>query len=154
MKLARRIVLAVLALFFCASMTALAQEEAKRVTVYKTPGCPCCVKWMDRLRAAGFQVEAIDAKDLDAQRERLGVPPKLAACHTATIAGYTIEGHVPVEQIRQLLKQRPDVAGLSVPGNPIGAPGMEGPGGKDYEVLAFDRKGNSKLFATVKPLDH
>ena len=126
MSLPRPIVTALLALSFWAS-SAVAQEVANRITVYKTMGCSCCIKWVEHLRAAGFQVEAIDSKNLDAQRERLGVPPKLAGCHAATVAGYAIEGHVPAEQIKRLLDQHPDVAGLSVPGMPVGSPGMAGP---------------------------
>jgi hypothetical protein len=149
----RRTLVASLALLTCGRLTAaLAQDAAGKVTVYKTAGCGCCNKWAEHLRAAGFEVEAIDSRNLDAERQRLGVPRTLAGCHTATVAGYAVEGHVPADQIKRLLREKPDVAGLSVPGMPIGSPGMEGPGGKDYAVLIFDRSGNAQVYATVKPV--
>ena len=112
------------------------------------------MKWIEHLRAAGFEVEAIDSRNLAAERNRIGVPSKLAGCHTSTVGAYAIEGHVPAEQIKRLLRDRPDAAGLSVPGMPIGSPGMEGPGGQDYEVLIFDRAGNASVYATEHPVSN
>jgi hypothetical protein len=155
MKLARRAFATSLALAVSGLLTgALAQSAADKITVYKTPSCGCCIKWVEHLRAAGFEVEALDSRNLVAERKRLGVPSKLAGCHTATVAGYAIEGHVPAEQIKRLLQDKPNAAGLSVPGMPIGSPGMEGPGGHDYDVLIFDRAGNTSVYATEKPLSN
>jgi hypothetical protein len=149
----RRALIVSLAVLTSGRLTAaVAQDRAGKVTLYKTAGCGCCNKWAQHLRAAGFEVDAIDSRNLDAERKRLGVPRKLAGCHTASVAGYAIEGHVPAEQIKRLLREKPDVAGLSVPGMPIGSPGMEGPGGEDYRVLIFDRSGQARVYATVEPL--
>lgn len=123
------------------------------VEVYKTPGCRCCEKWMDHLRAAGFQVHAQDGK-LNAMRRELGIPRKLIGCHTAVVGDYVVEGHVPAAQIQRLLRDKPDVVGISVPGMPIGSPGMEGPGGKPYEVLSWRNGGEVDVFSRETPLEH
>ena len=91
-----------------------------------------------------------DANDLAPVKRKLGVPPALQSCHTAVIEGYVIEGHVPADLIDRLLRERPAVVGLAVPGMPVGAPGMEAPGqpAERYQVLAFDQKGRTTVFAT------
>lgn len=133
--------------------TASAAEAAlPPIEVYKTPGCRCCEKWMDHLRAAGFQVHAQDGK-LNAMRRELGIPRKLIGCHTAVVGDYVVEGHVPAEQIKRLLRDRPDVAGISVPGMPVGSPGMEGPGGKPYDVLSWRKSGEVEVFSHEAPLE-
>jgi hypothetical protein len=121
------------------------------MTVYKTPNCGCCIKWVEHLRAAGLTVETKDAGNLDALRKELGVPRKLAGCHTATVGGYVVEGHVPAEQVLRLLKDKPDLAGISVPGMPIGSPGMEGPGGKPYQVLSWRKDGTIEVISLEQP---
>jgi hypothetical protein len=121
------------------------------VVVYKTPNCGCCVKWIEHLREAGLSVEAKNAGNLDAVRRQLGVPPKLAGCHTATVNGYVVEGHVPASQVVRLLKEKPEIAGISVPGMPIGSPGMEGPGGKPYQVLSWTRDGKVETISIEQP---
>ncbi len=129
--------------------TATANET---VTVYKSPSCGCCVKWIEHLQSAGFQVLAHDVRNLDTVRKELGVPRKLAGCHTARIGGLVVEGHVPAEQIQRLLRQPANgVAGISVPGMPVGSPGMEGPGGRDYDVFIWRKDGQVERFATVAP---
>jgi hypothetical protein len=133
---------------------ATAQQPDDTITVYKSPACGCCVKWVEHLRAAGFRVEAHDAGNLDAVRKELGVPRKLAGCHSAKVGRYVVEGHVPADQIKQLLRQQPDVEGISVPGMPVGSPGMEGTGGRDYDVLAWRKDGRVEVFATVPPRSH
>jgi hypothetical protein len=147
--LLHRVSIAVFLLSFTASFQAQAQNTT--VTVYKNAGCGCCEKWIEHLRAAGFDVQAHDAHNLDGIRSRLGVPPKLAGCHSAKVANYVVEGHVPADQIHRLLAEAPDVLGISVPGMPIGSPGMEGPGGSDYQVLSWRKDGKVQVFATVKP---
>jgi hypothetical protein len=144
--------LAILALTAALVPAVHAADALPSVTVWKSPNCGCCVKWIEHLRAAGFEVEAREARNLNAVRAQLGVPQKVAGCHSAKVGDYLVEGHVPAEQIKRLLADKPDVAGISVPGMPVGSPGMEGPGGKDYDVVTFDQAGNTRVFATVKPL--
>jgi len=138
---ARRL-LAMFALVAVAPAPGLA--EAPTVAVYKTPTCGCCGGWIDHLRAAGFEVEATDLESLARVKASNGVPRSLASCHTAVVAGYVTEGHVPAEDIRRLLAERPAVSGLAVPGMPLGSPGMEHPDAtrhEDYEVLSFGPDG-------------
>lgn len=118
------------------------------VVVYKTPTCSCCSKWIKHLKQAGFTVEAHNEAQMSAVRTRLGVPQVLASCHTATVNGYVIEGHVPAEDIRQLLAQRPGAMGIAVPGMPVGAPGMEvGDRVEAYQTLLFDAQGQTSVFS-------
>jgi len=121
------------------------------VQVYKTPTCGCCTGWVDHLREQGFTVEAIDLPDLTAVKARLGVDPDLMSCHTATVDGYVVEGHVPAGTIRRLLAERPEISGIAVPGMPIGSPGMEGPNPEAYFVVAFDRSGARSVFEQIDP---
>jgi hypothetical protein len=120
---------------------ATAVADPAEVHVYKTPDCGCCVEWMDHLREDGFTVRATDLPDVTPIKLENGVPMRLAACHTAVVGGYVVEGHVPAADIRRLLRERPDIAGLAVPGMPIGSPGMEGPNPEPYRVLAFGARG-------------
>ncbi len=122
--------------------------SATEVTVYKNPSCVCCTKWVEHLRANGFDVRAVDASDLAQVKGRHGVPSELAACHTAIVDGYVVEGHVPADVIQRLLKERPAVAGIAVPGMPVGSPGMEGPYREPYDVLTFDRDGATRIYAS------
>lgn len=121
------------------------------VTVYKTPGCGCCDKWIEHLRSAGFDIESHEHGNLDRVRAQLGVPRKLAGCHTAQVGGYAVEGHVPAAQIRRLLEEKPDVVGISVPGMPLGSPGMESEGGSEYPVITWRKDGSSSVFAVEQP---
>lgn len=116
--------------------------------VRRNPGCGCCEKWAEGLKAAGFDVTMADDAALDAYRAGLGVPADLAGCHTAKIDGYVIEGHVPAADIVRLLLERPEAQGLTVPGMPMGSPGMETEGMKDaFQVLLFKRDGSRAVFA-------
>jgi len=119
------------------------------VTVYKDPACGCCRAWVDRMRAAGFTVEIHDvasAAERDAIKRQHGVTPALAACHTAIVGNYVVEGHVPPELVKRLLSERAPVAGLAVPGMPAGSPGMEGMGTAPYDVLTFTANGTTKVY--------
>ncbi len=120
--------------------------NATEVTVYKNPSCVCCTKWVEHLRANGFDVRAVDASDLAQIKGRYGVPSELATCHTAIVDGYVVGGHVPADVIQRLLKERPTVAGIAVPGMPVGSPGMEGPYPAPYTVLTFDRDGATPIY--------
>jgi hypothetical protein len=102
------------------------------------------------LRSDGFPVTERNETDLGPVKRRYGVPVALESCHTALVEGYVIEGHVPADLIDRLVRERPNVVGLAVPGMPIGSPGMESPGEKPapYQVLTFDRSGRTAVFAT------
>ena len=100
------------------------------ITVYKSPTCGCCEKWVEYLRKEGFEVTAIDQANLTPVKERAGVKPEMASCHTAMVDGYVIEGHVPAQAIRKLLEERPTTVGLAVPGMPNNSPGMGKMNGK------------------------
>lgn len=122
--------------------------DAPAIAVVRDPGCGCCLGWVAHLKRAGFKTTVTES----AQRIRNtpGVPAAARSCHTGTIAGYLIEGHVPAEDIRRLLKERPNVAGLAAPGMPVGSPGMETPSGTvtPYDVVAFDKAGKTTVFAS------
>ncbi|MGH8659705.1 MAG: DUF411 domain-containing protein [Gammaproteobacteria bacterium] len=122
---------------------ALAQE----VTVYKSPSCGCCTKWVKHMEASGFTVEARDVLDVNPYKQKLGLPLGLGSCHTAVVDGYLIEGHVPAEDIRRLLQEEPEAKGLAVPGMPMGSPGMEGPRKDRYEVLLIDKEDRTSVYA-------
>jgi hypothetical protein len=126
-------------------------QESPAAVVYKTEGCGCCNGWVDHLQAAGFQVDARNVRDLMSVKVDAGVPADLSSCHTAIIDGYVVEGHVPAYVVRKLLKERPEITGITVPGMPVGSPGMEGPNPKPYQVLAVDHEGNRTVFAEVDP---
>lgn len=118
-----------------------------RARVHLDPLCGCCGAWVEHLVAAGFPVDVIETSELNRVRARLGVPGHLASCHTAEIDGYLVEGHVPADAIKRLLTERPEAGGLSVPGMPIGSPGMEVPGMADdtYDVVLFGPTGESRF---------
>ena len=118
------------------------------ITVYKDPGCSCCKSWIEHLVKHGYRVDAKDTPAMTEVKHTLGVPDALTACHTAVVNGYLIEGHVPAADIARLLKEKPKVAGLAVPGMPMGSPGMEGPRKQHYQVLSFDKAGKTKIFAS------
>jgi len=122
--------------------TAFAADEPL-ITVHRDPSCGCCSGWVRHLRTAGFQATVVETRDLDAVKNRLGIPEDLAACHTAEIAGYVVEGHVPALAIRRLLAEKPSAQGLAVPGMPIGSPGMEGANPQPYAVVLFGPSGRS-----------
>lgn len=135
------------------SPIALAQGSAKPLAeVWKTPTCGCCKDWVKHLTANGFDVKTHDVSDAakTALRTKLGMAEKYGSCHTALIGGYVVEGHVPAQDIYKLLKEQPRAIGLSVPGMPIGSPGMDDPvygGRKDaYAVLLVLRDGSHSVF--------
>lgn len=118
------------------------------VQVWKTPSCGCCGQWVAHMRQAGFTVEVTDLADVAPIKARHGVPRPLASCHTAVVEGYVVEGHVPAEDVRRLLRERPAVAGLSAPDMPPGSPGMDIPGSPPYTVVSFTREGATQAYAT------
>lgn len=123
-------------------------DVAPAVTVFKDPNCGCCKEWIEHLRKHAFKVTAKDTSDVGTIKRSGRVPPQLVSCHTAFVNGYVIEGHVPAEDIRRLLEEKPKIAGLAVAGMPIGSPGMEVGNRKDkYDVIAFNRDGTTSVFA-------
>jgi hypothetical protein len=128
----------------------LGAQKSPAIQVYKDPTCGCCALWVEHLRKAGFTATVTDVADMTAIKTKHGVPSQARSCHTALVDGYVVEGHVPVDDIQRLLKQRPAVVGIGVPGMPIGSPGMEVANVKPqpYDVLAFDKAGETKVFAS------
>jgi len=119
---------------------ALAQS-APALIVYKSAGCGCCGEWEKHMRANGFRVDSRTVADIGGVKRKLGVPESLASCHTATVGGYVVEGHVPAADVRRLLREQPEAIGIAVPGMPAGAPGMEqGQPAQPYRTLAFDAR--------------
>ena len=125
------------------------------VDVFKSATCGCCAKWVDHMREAGFVVHVTDLQEPELQKikARYGVPATARSCHTARVSGFTVEGHVPASEVKRLLKEKPPVAGVAVPGMPLGSPGMESPGmtAQPYQVLTFDKAGATTVYATIKP---
>jgi hypothetical protein len=124
------------------------QAKAQEMTVYKSPTCGCCGKWIEHMKAAGFQVKVVDLDDLSEIKQASGVPMRLRTCHTALVGQYVIEGHVPADLVKKFLAEKPAAAGIAVPGMPAGSPGMEVEGRKDaYEVMLFDKNGKISVYA-------
>ena len=132
------------------TQTAAPAADGTRMVVYKTPTCGCCRAWVDHVQAAGFAVEVRDMPDVAPVKHEHGLPGHLASCHTAIVDGYVVEGHVPADVIRRMLRERPQVAGIAVPGMPVGSPGMEVPGGRKdpYDIIAFSRDGKVSVYET------
>ena len=124
----------------------LAPAAGPQVIVYKTVTCGCCGKWVEHLKAKGFEPVVKDVPSTAEYRRQYGVPDKLQSCHTATVGGYTIEGHVPAADIHRLLKTKPQGKGLAVPGMPLGSPGMEAGRRDAYSVLLFQADGRISVF--------
>lgn len=124
-----------------ATIAALPAGEVPTVRVHKRASCHCCSRWIEHLRKSGLNVVVDDREDLAAVRRELGVPERLASCHTAKVGDYFVEGHVPADDIARLIVARPNIRGLAVPGMPAGAPGMEG-GHENYVVLAVQQDGS------------
>lgn len=125
-----------------------------QVVVYKSPTCGCCGGWVDHMRESGYDVATVDVQEyaaLAAKKAEHGVPNDLGSCHTAVVDGYTVEGHVPASVIAKLLRERPDIRGIAVPGMPVGSPGMEGPNPQPYDVIAFRQDGSRVVYESVYP---
>ena len=145
-----RAILCVLALALAVTLTARAQAPAApKMTVYKSPTCGCCAKWVAHMRNAGFDVTVNDVPNVGEIKAQHHVPADAQSCHTALVGGYVIEGHVPADVVKQLLKEKPAVVGLAVPGMPVGSPGMESADAdkQAYNVLSFDKAGKTQVYA-------
>jgi len=140
------------AIAYAADYMAGEDVSAETLVVYKTAACECCARWVDHMEEAGFEVDVheVSAEEMSRVKEGNGITRDLASCHTAQIAGYLVEGHVPAKDLKRLLEERPEgVKGIAVPGMPIGSPGMEveGKPAAEYEVVTFDAAGNTKEYA-------
>lgn len=122
---------------------------AADMVVYKDPNCGCCGKWIEHMEKAGFDVEVRNQRDVNPIKTAQGVPRNMRSCHTAVVEGYFIEGHVPAQDVRNLLVRKPSIKGLAVPGMPVGSPGMEVPGREPvkYTVYAIGSDGRRTAFA-------
>jgi len=122
--------------------------SATLLRVFSTPNCACWHKWAEHMRQAGFAVTVTPTRELDDIRRRYGVEDQFAACHTAVVGGYVVEGHVPADLARRLLAERPEVTGLAVPGMPVGSPGIElGDETEPYDVLVFGSQSEPTVYA-------
>lgn len=129
-----------------------AQSGQPTIEVWKSPTCNCCSKWIEILRADGFNVISHNESAMNPLKTKLGVPAALASCHTGVVEGYVIEGHVPASDIKRLLAERPKAKGLAVPGMPIGSPGMEmGERVDPYDVMLFSAEAAPVVFARHGP---
>jgi len=122
------------------------KQHLAQITVYKSPTCGCCNKWIEHLKENGFEVKAYNRTDMSSIKRDKGIKSQHQSCHTAMIDGYFIEGHVPANDIKQLLKEKPDAAGLTAPGMPMGSPGMEGHRKDSYSVLLIDKNGSTEVY--------
>jgi hypothetical protein len=147
----KNIGLAALALVLSLTASGVEAQKPIPVQVYKDAFCGCCANWVEHLKRAGFAATAENVADMNALKDKHGVPAKTRSCHTALVGGYVIEGHVPAAEIQRLLKEKPKVAGLAVPGMPIGSPGMEGANARPYDVLTFDKTGKTAVYSTQRP---
>ncbi|MBT3042828.1 MAG: DUF411 domain-containing protein [Candidatus Thiodiazotropha sp. (ex Codakia orbicularis)] len=134
-------------LLLLATLTLSTHSFAADVIVYKSPTCGCCNDWVKHLQQNGFSVQAHDRRDMQLVKRTLNVPQGLQSCHTAVVGDYVVEGHVPAKEIVRLLREKPAVEGISVPGMPMGSPGMEGPRRDNYDVLIFDGKGKTEVYS-------
>lgn len=122
---------------------------AQKITVYKTSSCGCCRLWVDHLKASGFDVQAMDVSSADvrAVSKAAGLKDDDTSCHTAKIGNYVVEGHVPADDIKRMLKEKPAIAGIAAPGMPQGSPGMEQGSKEPYDVVAFTKDGKTTVYA-------
>lgn len=121
------------------------------MTVYKTPTCGCCTRWVEHMQENGFRVEAVDVSQAELMRikQQRGIAPDLSSCHTAVAEGYTFEGHIPADIVRRFLQEKPHAIGLAVPGMPMGSPGMEGFRSEAYDVLQVDSAGRARVYTRM-----
>lgn len=134
--------------------SATVAETLAEAVVYKSPTCDCCASWVEHMRANGFAVEVVEQNDINAVKQRFGVPMNLASCHTAIIGGYVVEGHVPASAVKRLLRDQPAALGVSAPGMPIGSPGMPGPNSEPFTVQLFDERGRTRVYESYQPPYH
>ena len=131
-----------------AALTLGSAAHAASMTVYKSPTCGCCAKWVEHVEKHGFKANVIASDDMAAIKAKHGVPDALMSCHTTLVGGYVIEGHVPAADIKRLLAQKPRARGIAVAGMPMGSPGMEhGNHREPYATMLIGKDGKAKVFA-------
>ena len=129
-------------------LPAASAAEQPQLVVYKNASCGCCKVWVEHMQKHGFTAKVTDVDNMSPIKERVGVPYGMGSCHTAEVGGYFIEGHVPAEQVVRLLKEKPKAKGLTVPGMPIGSPGIEqGDVKQPYEVHLVHNDGTTSVYA-------
>ncbi len=142
-----KLAFSLLALLPALSMPVLAETVQKEITVYRSPTCGCCKKWVQHLKDNNFNVSDIVTDDMSLVKAESSIPKPLQSCHTAVVDSYKVEGHVPAGDIKKMLTGKAEIAGISVPGMPAGTPGMEMGDRKDpYQVISFDKQGQFKVF--------
>ncbi len=134
-------------LFVLLTPAAWAAGALPAVKVYKSPTCGCCGKWVEHMKANGFKVVTHEMNDVTPHKQRLGVPVGMGSCHTAEVGGYLVEGHVPADDVKRLLAEKPKAKGLVSPGMPQSAPGMDMPGKQPYEIFLVRQDGSTSSFA-------
>ncbi len=126
-------------------------QQNPEITVYRSPTCSCCEKWVSHIKQNNFNVNDIVTDDMQSLKAKYAVNAEMASCHTALVNGYVVEGHVPAKDIQHMLTTKPSIVGIAVPGMPMGTPGMEMGDKKDaYQVLSFDDKNQSKVFSSYQ----
>ena len=148
MKLLYRILtIGVIACTMAARAEGIETNKPIDIVVYRSPSCECCGKWLEHLKNNNFNVKDILTEDVQAVKQKYGISAAMSSCHTSIVDGYIVEGHVPANDIINLLKTKPKIVGISVPGMPMGTPGMEMGGKKDaYKVMSFDKENDYKVF--------
>lgn len=121
-------------------------ETLTAATLYKNPNCGCCEAYAEHLRHAGFAVKVMSTQGMASLKQQLQVPTQLGSCHTTVIGKYVVEGHVPIASVKRLLKEKPAVKGIAVPGMPAGSPGMEAPVAERYTVFTFNGSGAPQAY--------
>jgi len=135
----------------CSLSIFAAETTNNEIKVYRDPECQCCHKWITHLEDNKFNVLDILTPDMASVKEAVHLPKQMTSCHTATIEGYVIEGHVPAADIRRLLAEKPDIAGLAVPQMPVGSPGMEmGEVKHNFAVFQFNKEGKYSIFTSYQ----
>ena len=121
--------------------------EGKTMTVYKSPSCGCCTKWIDIMKSEGFKVNSIETNEVNNIKQKAGLQAGQTSCHTAFVDGYVIEGHVDYSAIKKMLVEKPNILGITVPGMPIGSPGMEQGNTKQaYNILYVNKDGSTGVY--------
>ena len=140
----KNILKGMIALFIATSLYAV---EGTKMTVYKSPYCGCCTKWVDIMKSKGFEVKTIMTNEVNIIKEKAGLQAGQTSCHTAFVDGYVVEGHVDYSAIKKMLTEKPNIIGITAPGMPIGSPGMEQGNKKDkYDILYVNKDGSTGVY--------
>jgi hypothetical protein len=134
-------------LFLALITSSVFAMEGKTMTVYKSPSCGCCSKWVDIMKSKGFEVKTIETNEVNTIKQKAGLQAGQTSCHTAFVDGYVVEGHVDYSAVKKMLDEKPNIIGITVPGMPIGSPGMEQGNTKEaYNVLYVNKDGSTGVY--------